>query len=333
MLLNSTNTDLFNIESDLTIIKIVIFSGLYVLVFSALVQISVGYTCQQEGYTYPDEINCRNYFICRNGNPVKLTCPTLLYWNCHNSTCARMKRGECCPQDNKMNVLGLTVPCINGVKIPAPRYCNKYFLCQNASFTAYYCPSGQRFDPVLMKCRTAWLGNCATPKPTQSTSTTTTNAPSSGTTSSTNINSTSWKIPDIFNCNKYYTFENRRLVQKVCPNDTYYNCWQRNCSSNRSALCCTSLPYLSGSKSCPTNGVNNSVPLSCMSYYECINNKVVRKRCPSFQAYDSWTGTCKSPITARCSIKPGLTVCEASSGGSLPFASVNFNVSVVCPKW
>lgn len=318
--------------------------GLYALYFCALFHLSLGYTCIQEGYTYPDDTNCRNYFMCQNGSPVKYTCPGMLYWNCTTSTCARIRRGSCCPQDTSLRILGVQVRCINGMKIPDLSTCNKYYLCEKGAYQPYYCPIGSRFDALLMRCRTARIGNCATKK-TTTTTTVETTLPADTTTSTASVSTASttkytlppWNvsgsIPDVLNCNKYYTYVNGSMVKKTCPNNEYYNCWQRACSTKRSPLCCTTIPYISNSVSCPTNGVINSIPLSCSSYYECANNVVVRKRCPSFQAFDAWTSTCKSPISARCSIKPGLTVCQASSGGSLPIGSLNFNITVVCPKW
>lgn len=179
-----------------------------------------------------------------------------------------------------------------------------------------------------MRCRTARLGNCAT------TTTSTTQSTTAYTGSTVTTIKPSFKVPDVLNCNNYFTFQGTGLVKQTCPSSSpYYNCWQGACSSTKSPYCCSSLVFIPGTTSCSTNGAVNGMPLNCMGYYECVNNKLVRKWCPNFQAFDVWSQTCKSPLYARCSIKPGLTVCKAQGTGALPGGSLNFNVSITCPKW
>lgn len=257
----------------------------------------------------------------------------------------------CCPNDPIYQLLHPNIPqCLGSMKIPIIGQCGSYKQCVSGKWTTQTCPAGQRFSALLMKCITAYIGKCATPRPTQNTtttpSTTTTTGTTVSTTSGTTANGTTTttkkpqicppnlKIPDVFNCTDYYACGSNGISHQACPSGQYYNCWTKSCSTKKSPLCCNALTFPTLQPvNCPTNNVTNSVPLSCTSYYECVNNVVVRKKCPNFQAFDTWTQTCMSPLKARCGLKPGLTVCSAWFNSTLPFISVNFDLSVVCPKF
>lgn len=212
---------------------------------------------------------------------------------------------------------------INGMIIPNLNKCNEYYQCVSNTFVKKTCPSGQKFSTLLMKCVTATTGKCAQPNnQTTVTGPTTTPRPCL-----LNV-----KIPNVLNCKKYYACQNNRIAEQVCPSSApYYNCLTRNCSTTKVGICCASLS--SKNMTCSTNGSRTAVPMSCISYYECLNGTFKKQNCPYFTAYDIWSNTCKSPITARCGLKPGMTVCSAGFNSSLPFGYVNFNLQTVCPSW
>lgn len=265
-----------------------------------------------------------------------MDCPALLSWNCHNHTCARLRHSECCPQDSSVSFLGFDVPCFNGEKMGDPNNCNTYNLCENGKYVKYYCPSGQRWCPILRRCRTAYMGPCATTTPAPTTPTTTPTTTVSGPTTTpgtttTAIPCSNIQIADPFDCTKYYQCQNGKLTHQSCASGYYWNCWSRKCSTTKSPLCCVSMPY--SPRKCSTNGVLNGSPLSCTNYFECVNNVVVKKSCPYNQFFDTITKTCTTPMTARCSIKPAMTVCSLANTGNLDWVSASYNITFICPKW
>ncbi|XP_002154539.3 chitin deacetylase 8 isoform X1 [Hydra vulgaris] len=132
----------------------------------------------KNGKFYPDAVNCRNYFVCSNGQLYSLSCPYPLVWDnslltCISSTCkdstvtsAIKPSATSFPITTLITVSStlpatinilkvndvLSSPCANGKFYPNPTNCQQFFICANGVKVLRSCPPPLVWDNNLLSC-------------------------------------------------------------------------------------------------------------------------------------------------------------------------------------
>ncbi|XP_043264944.1 peritrophin-48-like [Colletes gigas] len=100
----------------------------------------------------PHECLCEVYYLCRNGEQIRRTCPSGEVFDHVNQVCRDSREIRCvrpnqCPEHGK-------------VKIPDENDCNRYYQCMNGEKTPKKCLDGHYFNEFLQTCDRKSNTNC-----------------------------------------------------------------------------------------------------------------------------------------------------------------------------
>ncbi|XP_020802011.1 tenascin [Drosophila serrata] len=208
-----------------------------------------------------DPADCAGYLACSNGTLVNKKCPNDTYFNNNTLTCTPDLDGVC-------------LNCIEGSQRPEPSGdCTKYQICSGGRYVTVSCDAGDYWNSTLGKC-VKDNGEC--------------NGTPSCTDGELEI--------DPADCAGYLACSNGTLVNKKCPNDTYFNNNTLTCTPDLDGVC---LNCTEGSQRPEPSG-------DCTKYQICSGGKYVTVSCDAGDYWNSTLGECVKD-NGECNGTPSCT--------------------------
>ncbi|KAI4483568.1 hypothetical protein M0804_007828 [Polistes exclamans] len=281
----------------------------------------------------PHECEYNLYYKYINGNVILNQCENNFHWNQERKACYKPNETECMAKGISVTPLELPydVNCIDGEYYIHECQCDKYYFCVSGNKVLKSCEKGLYWGQRQKKCTTPAEANCPHEKPRECTEGTTKPHPCECSLYYKCINGQNvlrqcpdglhWsqdrqicttpeeagciKIcdegtykPHENQCTQYYKCQNNRWNIQQCPNGLHWSKDRQTCTTPREAKCI---------KICE-EGDHKPDEDKCEIYYECNDNRWIRKSCPAGFHWNRITNICTDPASAKCPNAPRVCV-------------------------
>ncbi|EDV51493.1 uncharacterized protein Dere_GG15545 [Drosophila erecta] len=174
--------------------------------------------------------------------------------------------------------------CVEGDIKLNPENCAGYLQCVNGNIVSQSCPSGDYFNSTLNQCVEDTCGVCL-----------------SCTEGS--------KKADPSDCSKFQICTNGVYVSQSCASGYYWNALSKECEEDNGQCKGTE-------QSCTENEIKVN-PADCAGYLQCINGKLVARKCSATQFFNPTLGQCEVDTQNVCIPKTCDSDCCDVSNNSI----------------
>ncbi|XP_037904525.1 fibrillin-3-like [Hermetia illucens] len=258
----------------------------------------------RSGEAWPDEEDCQVFFICYNGETVRQTCDTGLYFDAVAKTCVASKARCACPPVPQPPTSCDCGNYTNGEFWVDDENCARFFVCVEGRIRSLSCPDGQFFSKKHRRCFPD-DGTCedVVPLPPE--------------TGCCDGSSNGKQIPDPDDCYKYYVCCNSEWVSQSCKDGLYFNatvgcCLPGSCNNVKPS-------------DCGDIKDGQSVPgVDCKDYSVCRNGTLINETCQDGYYFNNETlqcvvdnGECRTTTTTTTTETPGPLDCGDIKDGEV----------------
>jgi hypothetical protein len=163
--------------------------------------------------------DCKHFLICA-GIWTLMNCPRGLYFSVETNHCEFPENAKCCPT---------CLPSCSqeGLRLPNPNDCHKYFICNNGTLVDLSCANEMVFNPNKNECVPGSSCNSVTLPPID---VNLPNCPVDGA-----------LYPNYQNCEKFFICNGGTLVEQKCPPRKFFSVSHNNCQYKTFAVCASDL--------------------------------------------------------------------------------------------
>lgn len=107
--------------------------------------------------------DCRNYFVCYDGDLKEMECAARMHWDSINNWCVPAENSTCVPSYVLPDIREITCPpssMSDIVFLPHPADCRFYFICFMMQSSLIRCANRTLFDYILNGCALAEQARC-----------------------------------------------------------------------------------------------------------------------------------------------------------------------------
>ncbi|XP_076241161.1 uncharacterized protein LOC143183499 [Calliopsis andreniformis] len=300
-----------------------------------------------ENVTLPHECSCVNYYLCKDSKAVLQQCEEGTVYDREKQACEDSKKVNCEKSTPELETTPIKVltniptdvisitsltngpkdrcPPTGRVKIADETDCTAYWLCKNGEIVYHaWCQSGHFFNPQVAECDliTESSGCNGTVTPTQTTPTQTTPTETTPTETTPELDPDclplnckgTIRFPDTSYCSKYIQCVDGRKETRMCPEGLKYNPEIEMCDLPQNVNCDMD-PFQCTIDSAPGKTIPHEC--QCNMYYQCEQDRVIRKTCGINLNYDC--------VLKRCISKDRAVCCKSSDLSILRFGAAYLN--------
>lgn len=241
------------------------------------------------------ESDCSKYYECLQGKKIARVCPyrnrynDRLHFNPALQTCAwpdfavcedsSWSRPRMCPRKLKYCV-----------RVPHPKDCNKFYLCDQDHEEEHKCADGLHFNPDTQMCDYQKSAGCEI-------SCVWTCCPPKG-------SDVEVRLPHECTCTKYYECKDGEQVVRQCPEDRHFDNRLKRCRRVDDAGCI--VQPLGDTVKCPEDDGGKVVKLphesDCGKYYQCVHGDMTLRKCHGSHSFNPSLGVCDFPHNIPCNV-------------------------------
>lgn len=275
-------------------------------------------TCAQYGYREIYPYNCTQYYECRNGQRVKLSCSNGEVFDSDSKMCLPSEQAICTVYKNTCP----TGKLLQTVYLPHECSCDFYYQCVDGEYVERACPHGESFDINRRACVSSTIAVC---DPDSNNGVLPdVECPLNGTK----------RIPHETDCGSYYLCVDGVKNKKYCEDGLSFDATKGMCTWPLSGSCSSkshrkpsAFPLSNANEEiapredrikCPSEQTDEIVRLphhcSASKFYVCEQGRMYLHECPDGLLYDNRRQTCSDAngVTTKDQ-KPG-SVLNAKAG-------------------